>query len=340
MAKATAITLTRPATGTAGQTDTTGLTDTTAERILVGVDVGGTKTQIVVMRGRTELANTVIATPSWRRYSETVDADDMANLVRLVNAELHKATATEPSNAAPAPAVLCVGLHGADTPAQTREAQRIVADGFPGTALVVNDAELISHAGTANTSMSLILGTGAIVVGRAADGTLAKADGYGWMLSDFGSAPSLARESVRAILEYAIDASEPEALADPLGALFAKALDAATVTDISVAFTYRASETGWGDLAPLVFEALEQGSMLAERVISLTIGRIVACINAVLSQGAVGDAVVAAGGVITHQPQFEGMLRRAMLEDCIRPMRLEILRNPPVQGALALARSL
>lgn len=335
MAKATTITLTRP-------TDTAvpGPTDTAADRIAVGVDVGGTKTQITVMRGRTELADTVIATPSWRRYSETVDADDMANLVRLINAELGKATSSAPDTAARVPATLCVGLHGADTPAQTREAQRIIADGFPGTALVVNDAELISHAGDADTTMSLILGTGAIVVGRAADGTLAKADGYGWMLSDFGSAPSLARESVRAILEYAIDASEAEALSDPLGALFAKELDAVTVTDISVAFTYRASETGWGDLAPLVFQALEQGSMLAERVVSLTIGRIVACINAVLSQGAVGDAVVAAGGVITHQPQFERLLRRAMLEDCIRPMRLEILRNPPVRGALALARSL
>lgn len=311
----------------------TSRTDLLSSGVSLGVDVGGTKTEIRLDIQGLSRNHHVIPSSSWRRNSDTVTPDDMLSLMGL----LHKLLGNLESHA-----TVCIGLHGADTKEQLRLSQDLALQAFPGRSLVVNDAELLGPAAGQPDALNLVVGTGMIVVGRSPEGRLLRSDGYGygWALSEYGSAPALARESVRTILSEATIHDENAALHDPLGRLFASELNVRSIPDLALAFGSRMSETSWGALAHLVFDALAEESPLADLVVSRAIRHIHAAISSVRSQGARTMTVVAAGGVITHQPEMARRLTTALSRDSAGPMTLTVLRRHPVEGAVLLAKNL
>ncbi|MBO1737984.1 BadF/BadG/BcrA/BcrD ATPase family protein [Leifsonia sp. TF02-11] len=292
--------------------------------MIVGIDIGGTKTHVRAESTGVTLLDRAVPTAEWQ-----VDGrlDSAASVERLLALFGHLPGAEE--------AALAVGAHGLDSDAQAEAFQTALADARPGRTWTVNDVELLGPAAGFDEAIAVIAGTGSKIVGRRADGSPVTAGGYGYILNDPGSAPALVRDAVRSLFD-AVD--ERETLDQLAHALFAH-FDVDDIVGLSNALTVHPRITRWGAAAPLVFAAADAGSPRAAQVIDQAADELARSVELVHRHGAVGDHVVCAGGVITHQPRllraFRERLRARGLGHAVH-----LLAAPPVEGALAMARRL
>jgi N-acetylglucosamine kinase-like BadF-type ATPase len=200
---------------------------------------------------------------------------------------------------------------------------------------VVNDAELLAPASGLKEAICLIVGTGSIVIGRSAEGEPVYVGGHGWLLDDYGSAPGITREAVRAVFR-APDVGAPR---DGLAEALMRHFEVDDEVELSLRFTAGADIATWAAPARLVFECADAGSATALRVVEDAADRLASDLARARARGACGSTVVAAGGVITHQPRlFEAIARHLAGYD--RELSLELLTVDPVIGALEIARNL
>lgn len=297
----------------------------TANLTSVGIDVGGTKTHLAAIDVHGERTDLVVESALWRTGSLFQSHENLPRLAALVR-RLGLITAET---------AVVAGMHGCDTPAQSQQAAAALRAQLGCEVRVENDAVLIGHAAGRSECIQLIVGTGAVVVGQDSLGRQIVADGYGWLLGDYGSAPALLREAVREVLARA----DEDALGDdPLAPALMAAHGASDMAELALAVTDGAALTSWGRHAPLIFAQHDAGSAAAQAVIAGAARRIARGISAVSARGAIGEVVVAAGGVIVNQPSLQ---RAIALELSVQAphLRLQVLQGPPVDGALVLARS-
>lgn len=289
--------------------------------MIVGIDIGGTKTHLRVEDAGAVLLDRSVRTAEWWHGGHLHDPENVSALLALLDAL---------PGAAQSP--LVVGAHGLDSEAQTLAFSQALAEAHDGPALAVNDVELVGPAAGYDEAIAVIAGTGSKVVGRRVDGTLVTAGGYGYILNDPGSAPALVRDAVRSLFD-AVDEDEPrDALADLLYEHFA--VD--EIVGLSNALTMRPRVTTWGAAAPLVFAAADAGSARAAAVIAHAADELARSVELVHRRGAAGSDVVCAGGVITHQPRLLDALGASLAERGLA-LSLHLLDVPPVRGAIALA---
>jgi N-acetylglucosamine kinase-like BadF-type ATPase len=229
---------------------------------------------------------------------------------------------------------LGVGAQGCDTEhaAASLEAE-LRALGLRAT--VVNDAALLVPAAGHTSGIGVIAGTGAIAVGRSADGEFLAAGGWGWVIGDEAGGAGIVREAAKAAL-LADDRGEPDD-----GLLHALEVAFAVDTAEQLARTVNDDPTAehWGPRAPVVFAAAESGSVLAAGVIDGAAEHLADLVTRLRRKGATGDRVVVSGSVISRQPRlFEGFLTRIGRDH--PDLGVELLDDEPVAGGVVLARAL
>ena len=292
------------------------------QKLIAGVDIGGTKTRIVVCLGERTLADEVLVTETWRIRQMETDATTLAGIVARLCGGV-------------APAALAVGAHGCDTGEQCLRFQALLADRTGGAVHVVNDAELMVPAAGHAAGIGVVAGTGSIAVARTADGKMLAAGGWGWILGDEGSAPALVREAAKAI-RHSFDRGED---GDPLIAALMRELDTDDQTKLGILLNETRGAAVWGRYANAVFEAAIAGSLLAIRVIREGGAGLAALVELLIERGANPALVVAGGGVISEQPMLMTAFVDAMAK--VSPSsQVLLLRAPPVLGGVALARRL
>ncbi|MFF7844632.1 N-acetylglucosamine kinase [Streptomyces ossamyceticus] len=293
-------------------------------RPAVGIDVGGTKTHLRAVTGTETVADHVRTSRGWRPHDPAAAIEWLAALVEEV---LPKQVA---------PAAVAVGAHACETPRQCEEIRLALEARLQVPCLVVGDAELLVPAAGLDKGAALVAGTGSVAVGRRADGTPVQVGGWGAVLGDEGGAAGLVREAARAVWAAHDRGEDPDPLARLLIASFAvpevPALGAAleSATDMSAE---------WGRHAPVVFEAAEQGSVLAHRVIDDGGRALASLVERLAARGVAVDDVVVAGGTILSRPALYSAFAVALTHTLplARPQPLQV---PPVEGAVAFARSL
>jgi N-acetylglucosamine kinase-like BadF-type ATPase len=291
----------------------------------VGIDVGGTKTQVVVADGGDPVADFTVPTRQWRKGPQFSDPLNPRRLLGQLPPGLVGRTDVP----------IAAGVHGCDSGAQCEALQGMLRSVHPGPVLVVNDSELFGPAVGLTEAINVVSGTGSIVVGRTAAGNLVKVGGFGWLLGDPGSAPGLVRESVKAILAAHDAGAAPGRLAQALMNHYGSP----DPVQMGYDFTADVEITHWGALSPLVFDAAEQGDGIATDVIGRHGAQLAADVRTIRQRGAVGSDVVLAGGVVSSQPAMAAAFteRLTTLEPSLT---VTVLHTPPVLGALALARGL
>ncbi|MGW6909955.1 N-acetylglucosamine kinase [Streptomyces sp. NPDC054940] len=292
--------------------------------LLVGIDVGGTKTHVRALTGDTVMADHVRPSSGWRPYDPVAAAGWLATLLAEA---LPKGTR---------PSALAVGGHACETARQCAQIRTALQLHFDAPALVVGDAELLVPAAGLDKGVGLVAGTGSVAVGRFADGTPVQVGGWGALLGDEGGAAGLVREAVRAVWAAHDRGEEPDALA--LGLL--AAFDVPEVPALGAALeSVTAASAEWGRHAPAVFAAAEAGSPLARTVIADAGRALAALVERLATRGVVVDDVVVAGSTVLAQPSLYDAFVSA-LEESVPTARPRPLRAPPVEGAVAMARSL
>jgi N-acetylglucosamine kinase-like BadF-type ATPase len=303
--------------------------DSTA--LVVGIDVGGTKTHLRALAGRDIVTDLVRTSGGWRPHDPCGAARWLVDIV-------HEALPGRPVSSV---ASVAVGAHGCESPRQNalihRELGRLL--GVPRT--VVNDAELLVPALGLDKGIGLVAGTGSVAVGHLADGTLVQVGGWGAVLGDEGSSAGLVREAIRAVYAAHDQGNPPDALAGRLLAAFGVAEVSAlgAVLESAVLKNSPDVSAGWGRHADCVFGAAKEGSASAHDVIAEG-GRALADLVVRLAErGAAVDDVVVAGGVVLNQRMLYDAFTTA-LGSAVPSARVHPLRVPPVVGAVELARAL
>ncbi len=288
--------------------------------VLIGIDVGGTKTHLRAVRNTELLADQVCSSEGWQPSDFRAAAAFLAGLVRDAVPEQDIAA-------------VVVGAHGCDSARDCVGVRSELARRLPSVAcLVCNDAELLVPAMGLASGVGLVAGTGSIAAGRSRAGEPVYVGGWGWLFGDEGSAPGLLREAARACFA-ARDRGEPP---DLLAELLLRAYDVREVTDLPEAMAAEGGAREWGRRVALVFDAMAAGSDLAGRVIEDAAGALAELVVRLSKRDVPVDDVVVAGGVILNQPSlFDTFTARLkLLVPHARPHRLDVA---PVLGALRLA---
>lgn len=290
----------------------------------MGIDVGGTKTHLRACAGDDPVADHVRSSSGWRPHDPVAAADRLCALI------------DEALPSGDRPSSVAVGAHACETPRQCEEIRSLLQARLGVPCLVVGDAELLVPAAGLDKGVGLVAGTGSVAVGRRADGTLVQVGGWGAVLGDEGGAAGLVREAARAVWAAHDRGEAPDRLAEGLISAFGvsevPALGAAleSATDVSAE---------WGRHAPVVFEAAASGSLIAGEVIAEGGRSLASLVVRLAGRGVPVDDVVVSGGTVLAQPALHDALL-ASLAILVPGARLWPLRVPPVEGAVALARSL
>ncbi|MEU3853951.1 BadF/BadG/BcrA/BcrD ATPase family protein [Streptomyces sp. NPDC029554] len=290
----------------------------------VGIDVGGTKTQLRALAGDGTVVDRVRSSAGWRPHDAPAAAGWLAALV-------HDAL---PAHARPS--AVAVGGHACETPRQCAGIRDALQERLAVPALVVGDAELLVPAAGLDRGVGLVAGTGSVAVGRSPEGDPVQVGGWGAVLGDEGGAAGLVREAARAVWAAHDRGEEPDALAAGLVAAFGVAEVPALGAALEAATDVSAE---WGRHCPVVFAAAEAGSSLARAVIADGGRALAALVVRLAARGVAVDDVVVAGGTVLAQPALYEAFASALAES-LPSARAHRLGVPPVQGALTLARSL
>ncbi|ABA77587.1 sugar kinase [Rhodobacter sphaeroides] len=295
---------------------------------VVGVDIGGTKTEIRLARRDgtrlVKLRETVLPSHSWRGACV---AEDAANLL----AQVHLLIGDEPI------AALGVGAHGCDDDGECEALAAALRARSPLPLRVVNDAELMPLAMGRVGQIGLVAGTGSIAVCRDAEGRMISAGGWGWLIGDDGSAAGLVREAARAVA-VALDAGATTE--DPLIRLMYASLGQPDLPRLGSTLASLGSAAAIGAHAPAVFDACDEGSPLAAAVIRAGAEALAELVMNLQVRGSTASHVVAGGSVIVSQPPLWRAFAAAVAQRSEGQITPHLFNGHPVEGACRLAADL
>lgn len=230
---------------------------------------------------------------------------------------------------------VCAGAAGADTPASRAVLSALLTEHFPGARIdVVHDTRIVLAAAGLDAGAVLVAGTGSVAWGRSRDGREARSGGYGYLLGDEGGGYSVVRDAVREALREYYAGLEPGTLVRAIMAATASA-DALQLMD---SFYAKPEPDHWAGLAPLVLDLAAEGDPAALRIQAEAAHSLATLARQVMGELGLDLPLVMAGALLVNQSQLAGAVaRKVSLED---PSSIRILAQPPVHGAVELARRL
>ncbi|AFR29111.1 BadF/BadG/BcrA/BcrD ATPase family protein [Arthrobacter sp. Rue61a] len=230
---------------------------------------------------------------------------------------------------------VCAGAAGADTPASRAVLSALLTEHFPGARIdVVHDTRIVLAASGLDAGAVLVAGTGSVAWGRSRDGREARSGGYGYLLGDEGGGYSVVRDAVREALREYYAGLEPGTLVKAVMAATAS-VDALQLMD---AFYAKPEPDHWAGLAPLVLDLAAEGDPAALRIQAEAAHSLATLARQVMGELGLDLPLVMAGALLVNQSQLAGAVaRKVSLED---PSTIRILAQPPVHGAVELARRL
>lgn len=238
------------------------------------------------------------------------------------------------------------GLSGLDT-AQTRTVYEGLLDdaGVPrARRLIVNDAVLPLFAAGCETGVVLVAGTGSIALGIDGAGTVRRAGGWGYAVSDGGSGYWIGR----AALAYTLRCADGIERDDGLAAAVARAYGAPSPEALKRIAADGLDPVSIAAGARTVLE--HEGSEAAREIMRAAAGRladlVTACAPGKAEVPSTCDRapvpVIFSGGLFTSAT-FESFVREAVLtrwreRGCVGTADVQRVGQPPVWGGAVLAR--
>lgn len=230
-----------------------------------------------------------------------------------------------------------VGLAGTDRPPVHNRLARWLKRAIPARHhLLTSDAHIALRAAVGNSpGIIVVSGTGSIAYGRDARGRVLRSGGWGTLFDDAGSGYDLGRKAIAAALRD-LDGRGPRSQ------LTKKICDALELADITQIILRPLTPQQIAGLFPLVLEAARRQDFVAQQLCDEA-GRDLADLAVALLRR-MGEErhvvpVVSAGGVfragVRILRSFKTHLRKHAPS-----ARVLLLRHPPVEGALALAREI
>lgn len=290
--------------------------------VILGVDGGNSKTALLTATTGGELLSYVRGPGT---NSHSIGADGVAEVIAGLVAE----AAFDPP-ADHAVFFLC----GADVPADIESLTLAMRERrWSKDVRVDNDTFALLRAGSdAPDAIAVICGAGINVVGRGADGRIARYPSLGWETGDWGGSEMLGREVLRLAARAEDGRGEPTVLAEIVRSHFG----AAAVEEVGADVHYkRMPMSRLGELAPAVMRAAADGDAVAWSLVDLLATEIVLMtLRAMKDLGVEKADVVLGGGMLQSG---DGLLYQLVTERLPLGARPVPSRDEPVLGAALAA---
>jgi glucosamine kinase len=313
----------------------------------LGIDGGGSKTRCVV-GDESSLLATVAAGPSnITRVGETRARESLHRAIREACAAA-KIDAGQLRHA-------CIGASGAGREEIASIVRRIIAEVIPGEIEIVGDMQIALEAAFgAGPGVIVIAGTGSIAYGRDAKGRTARAGGWGFAISDEGSAHWIGRMAVATLLRAVDEAGDDrtksvqgnDARIEPEASPLFNELKAAWKLESLEQVVRTANATpDFAALFPAVLSAAGAADTVAQCVLAQAGTELAQLAGIVvrrlfpeqLSSASSVVPLAMVGGVFRHAPKV-----RELFYNEVRSAHSNVVVNPdviePVHGALRRAR--
>ncbi len=312
----------------------------------LGIDGGGTRTTAWLADERGHVLTRTVAGPSnplkvgfkacERELLRAARAAVAASYARRISSAVPRGRDRR-SKKAPALESVCVGLAGVDRPPVFRRVLAWLRKSIPARFhLLTSDAAIALRAAVGDSpGVIVVSGTGSIAYGRDDKERVLRSGGWGVLFDDKGSGYDLGRKAIIAALRDYDGRG-------PYTQLSGRVCGALELPDITQVVLQPLTPAEIAALFPVVLEAArrrdfvahqlceEAGQDLAELALAL--------LNRLGWQRRIVP-VVCAGGVFRAGALIRRSFRRHLRKNA-PGARVMLLRHPPVEGALALAREL
>jgi N-acetylglucosamine kinase-like BadF-type ATPase len=220
----------------------------------LAVDAGGTKTDFVLADEHRELARVRSGTIKRLRADEDMTRRNLHEA--FLELESHSGVALKDVTRC------CIGTSGETVPLVTDWLRSSFSSVVGGELIVLGDVEIALDAVFFGKRGILVLaGTGSNVAGRASDGSILTAGGWGPAMADQGAGHALGLEGLRRAF-LAIDEERPTRLLQAV-------LDYWKLSNINALIEHANSNPApnFSELAPIVASCAEEGDILAMEVL-------------------------------------------------------------------------
>lgn len=292
--------------------------------LLIGADVGGSKTAVGVSEGGEVLARADGPGAAVRPGRALASATMIAEVVRRALAALGRLSGD----------VLLVGAAGAGRdPERSELAKALRAEKLAPRVEVTTDVEL-ALAGAFEQGPGIVVsaGTGSIAVGRDAKGARRRIGGYGWQMGDEGSGYAMGRAALGAVSRAHDGRSPRTALTERV-----LAVTRSPDFDALVRWAASASPSEMASLAPHVLEIAAEGDQLAQGIADYAareLSQLAICLLPMLDSDVPLGVALTGGLLAADRPLRRQVLARLEEEPGLRPVDSPV---DAVVGALRLA---
>jgi glucosamine kinase len=300
----------------------------------LGLDGGGSKTTCVVGDDTTVLATAVSGPSNITRVGNDKARESLHQAIRDACA----AAEVNPSRLQHS----CIGAAGAGHQEIAEVVREIVAEVIPGKIMVVGDMQIALQAAFGDgPGVMVIAGTGSIAYGRNAEGKITRAGGWGFAISDEGSAHWIGRMAISSILRET-DELGAVRTTRPVSRLFQEIGWTWHVESTAELARTANQSANFAELLPAVAAAADAGDELAEKVLTQAGRELAELARIVLLRLFPDDdshkCVAMVGGVFRHAHRT-----REVFCANVRAARRHVNVNSevvePVGGALQIARN-
>ncbi len=297
---------------------------TRAMPILIGADVGGSKTAVGVSDGGNVQARAEGPGAAVRPGRALASAGMIAEVVRRALAAVGRLSGD----------VLLVGAAGAGRdPERSELTKALRAERLAARVVVTTDVELaLAGAFPEGPGIVVSAGTGSIAVGRDAGGGTRRIGGYGWQMGDEGSGYAIGRAALGAVSRAHDGRSPRTALTDRV-----LAATRSDDFDALVRWAASASPSEMASLAPHVLEVAAEGDPLAQGIADYAareLSQLAICLRPLLDAEPPLGVALTGGLLAEDRPLRRSVLARLAEEPGLRPVDAPV---DAVMGALRLA---
>jgi glucosamine kinase len=295
-------------------------------KVLIGADVGGTKTAVAVSEDGKILGRADGAGGAVRPGRALVAATTITEVVRRALSAAGRLTAD----------VMVVGAAGAGRDPEREELRKALrAENIAPNVVVTTDIDIaLAAAFDDGPGIVVSAGTGSIAVGRDKAGKRHRIGGYGWQMGDEGSGYAIGRAALGAV-SRAVDARSPKT------ALSDRVLRATRSDDFDalVRWAATASPAEVAALAPHVLSIAADGDQLARGIVDYAareLSQLAICLLPQMELTPPVRVAVTGGLLAPDQP-----LRKTLLAKLAEEPAFQATDTPvdAVMGALRLAAS-
>lgn len=296
-------------------------------KILIGADVGGTKTAVAVSLDGKTVGRAEGPGAAVRPGRALASASTIIEVVRRALSEAGRLTGD----------ILVVGAAGAGRAPEREELRTAIRnENIAAHVTVTTDIEIaLAAAFQQGPGIVVSAGTGSVAVGRDQSGKRHRIGGYGWQMGDEGSGYAIGRASLGAVSRARDDRSPPTALSQRL-------LQATRSEDFDalVRWAAGASPAEVAALAPHVLAVAAEGDPLARGIADYAareLSQLALCLLPKMDLSPPVNVAITGGLLSPDQPLRRALLAKLREEPTLKPTEAPV---DAVAGALFLAAAL